>query len=583
VWHYCQVVGDLDESTILVPHATFYKTQFFRDSRVNYAENLLKQKGKQDAIVFWGENQIKRHLSFDQLLQEVAQVSQALRGLGIQEGDRVVGYMPNLPETVVAMLATASLGAIWSSCSPDFGIQGVVDRFGQIKPKALFVADGYFFKGQAIEMGEKIKDCTARLPTLEHIVIVPYIQAQMKEIPKTIRYHDFIHHQSTELNFTRVPFNHPLFIMFSSGTTGLPKCLVHGHGGTLIQHLKEHQLHCDIRSGDRLFYFTTCGWMMWNWLVSGLASEGTLLLYDGHPAYPNWNILFDLAEQESATFFGVSAKYIDALRKEDLQPIMTSTGSPLLPENFDYVYQSISPRVHLASISGGTDIISCFALGNPIQPVWRGELQTRGLGLRVEVFDEQGQSVQQQKGELVCAAPFPCMPVRFWQDPNDQKYQDAYFNRFPNIWCHGDFVELTSHQGLIIYGRSDTTLNPGGVRIGTAEIYRQVAQRPEIAESIVVGQEWQADVRVILFVKLSVGHKLTDQLKNQVKEDIRVNVSPRHVPDLIVEVPDIPRTFNGKISEKAVADVLHKREVKNKESLENPEALNHFMAAVAPE
>lgn len=586
VWRYCGIVGELDDESILLEPNVFFKNAFFRNSTLNYAENLLKHRGTEDAIIFWGENQVKRRMSFNQLSQEVAQVASALKNLGVQKGDRVAGYLPNLPETVIAMLATASIGAIWSSCSPDFGIQGVLDRLGQIEPKVLFTTIDYYFKGHVIDIHEKVKGIIEKLPSVQKVVIIPYAGIQAVDIPRSVEYSKFIHDQPQEISFTRVDFNHPLLIMYSSGTTGVPKCIVHGHGGTLIQHLKEHQLHCNIKAGDRVFYYTTCGWMMWNWLVSSLASQATLLLYDGHPFYPNWRALFDFAEQEKATFFGISAKYIDTLNKEGARPQEThnlesirtiaSTGSPLMPESFDYVYKHVAPHVNLASISGGTDIISCFALGNPIQPVWRGELQTRGLGLRVEVYDNQGNSIKQQKGELVCTAPFPCMPIKFWNDHDDQKYFNAYFNRFQNVWCHGDYVELTVHNGLIIYGRSDATLNPGGVRIGTAEIYRQVEQIHEILDSIVVGQEWQGDTRIILFIKLREGVDLTDQLKQKIITQIRMNASPRHVPDLILTADDIPHTVSGKISEQAVTDAIHGRPVKNKEALANPDSLRYF-------
>jgi len=586
VWNYCNVIGRLDDKTIYVPDKVFYKTRFFLDSRLNFAENLLKNRGSEEALIFWNENGMQRRLSNDQLFQEVAQVASALKNLGIQSGDRVAGFLPNIPETVIAMLATASLGAIWSSCSPDFGVQGVLDRFCQIEPKVLFVPDGYYFKGKSIDIGHKLQEIIERLPSLTQVVIIPYTGQHLPAIPQSINYQTFLQSPTKGLVFTSVSFNHPLFIMFSSGTTDVPKCIVHGHGGTLLQHLKEHQFHCDIKPGDRVFYYTTCGWMMWNWLVSCLASNATLILYDGHPFYPNWQIFFEMAERENLTFFGVSAKYIDVLNKEGAKPrsyhdlshlkTIASTGSPLSPENFDYIYQEVAPHVNLASISGGTDIISCFALGNPILPVWRGELQSRGLGMKVEVFDDAGQSIKEQKGELVCTAPFPSMPISFWKDPQNQKFHDAYFARFPNVWCHGDYVELTQHNGLKIFGRSDAVLNPGGVRIGTAEIYRQVSQIPEVLDSIVIGQSWKGDVRVILFVKLRNNVVLTEELMAQIKAQIRTNASPRHVPDLILSVPDIPHTVNGKLTEMAVSHIIHGRDVKNKEALANPEALEYF-------
>jgi acetoacetyl-CoA synthetase len=586
VWEFCGIVGDMDEKTIALLPKIFAINTFFSKSKLNYAENLLKRSGPEDAIVFWGENQVKRRISFDQLRQEVAQVASALKQQGVQKGDRVAGYLPNLPETVIAMLATTSLGAIWSSCSPDFGVQGVLDRLAQIEPKVLFTTIDYYFKGKVIDTQSKVKEIVGNLPSVQKTVIIDYAGTPNTQIPNSIGYKEFIHNHSQELTFERVSFQHPLFIMYSSGTTGTPKCIVHGHGGTLIQHLKEHQLHCNIKADDRVFYFTTCGWMMWNWLVSSLASQATLVLYDGNPLFPSWRALFDLAEQERVTFFGISAKYIDTLRKEDAHPkdthdlsylrTIASTGSPLMAEGFDYVYEEIAPHVNLASISGGTDIISCFALGNPIRPVWRGELQTRGLGMRVEVYDDEGHSIKEQKGELVCTAPFPSMPVMFWNDPSDLKYHNAYFDRFENVWCHGDYVELTAHNGMIIYGRSDATLNPGGVRIGTAEIYRQVEQIGDVLDSIVVGQEWQGDTRIILFIKLRDGLELTDELKQKINTQIRTNASPRHVPDLILSVADIPHTVSGKITEQAVTDIIHERPVKNKEALANPEALENF-------
>ena len=581
IWEFCGVIGDLDEKTILVSDATFYKNRFFENSTLNYAENLMQHLGSMDqAIVFWGEDKVNRTLSGKDLQQQVAKVAAYLKNNGVGLGDRVAGILPNMPETVIAMLATTSLGAIWSSCSPDFGVQGILDRFQQIEPKVLFACDGYYFKGKTIDIADKVFEIQQSLPSTK-VLTVNYIGTGDNGFTKILE-----STQDTLLSFTRVPFNHPLFIMFSSGTTGIPKCIVHGHGGTLLQHLKEHQLHCDIKPDDRVFYYTTCGWMMWNWMVSALATKATLLLYDGSPFYPDWGVLFDYTAQEQATFFGVSAKYIDALHKENAEPGKTynlktlrtiaSTGSPLAPESFDYVYQHISKDVNLASIAGGTDIVSCFCLGNPIAPVYRGELQTRGLGMAVETFDDSGNSITGQKGELVCTKPFPCMPVMFWNDPGNRKYQSAYFERFPNIWCHGDFVEITDHNGLIIHGRSDAVLNPGGVRIGTAEIYRQVEKVPQVLESIAIGQTWHDDVRIVLFVKLQEGSTLTPDLIQEIKTVIRTNASPRHVPEIILQVPDIPRTISGKIVELAVTEIVHNRPVKNIEALANPEALHYF-------
>jgi len=588
-WHFCHVIAGLKGTTVIENRNQMEQARFFPQARLNYAENLLRQTGPKDAIVFWGENRVRQRLSHDDLRQKVAQMASALRSNGIEAGDCVAGFVPNSPEAVIAMLAAASIGAVWSSCSPDFGVQGVLDRFTQIEPKLIFSADGYYYSGKAFDCTAKLKEIVEQLPSVQKTIIWNYAGGDLKlsDIPHGCTWVEFIQdHETAQLTFEPLPFNHPLFIMFSSGTTGKPKCIVHGAGGTLLEHLKEHQLHCDIKPGDRVFYFTTCGWMMWNWLVSALASNATLLLYDGSPIEPDGNTLFNLADEEGMTLFGASAKYIDALAKTGIKPMqthklntirmITSTGSPLVPESFDYVYSSIKKDVCLASISGGTDIIGCFALGNPMGAVWRGELQTRSLGMAVHVYNDQGQPVTQEKGELVCAAPFPSMPIYFWNDSNNELYHKSYFNRFPNIWCHGDFVELTEHNGIIIYGRSDAVLNPGGIRIGTAEIYRQVEQIDEILESIAVGQDWEGDVRVVLFVKLRPGFSLSEDLKKRIKVEIRQNASPRHVPSKIIQVADIPRTRSGKIVELAVREVIHNRAVKNLEALANPEALDLY-------
>ena len=592
LWNFCGAVGDRGNA-VLVEGNKMPGAKWFPEARVNYAENLLQCRDEGEALVFWGEDKVKRRMSRADLAGEVVRFQQFLISAGVGEGDRVAGYLPNLPETLVAMLATTALGAIWSSASPDFGVQGVLDRFGQIEPKVLICVDGYWYNGKPVDCLAKNAEVVARMPSLLKTVVVPYLNAtpELGQITNAVSWSDLptVNPKNGPI-FKRVAFDHPLFIMFSSGTTGVPKCIVHCHGGVLLQHLKEHQLHSDVRPGDRLFYFTTCGWMMWNWLVSGLACGATLLLYDGSPFAAGGTVLFDYAAAERMTHFGTSAKFIDAAAKLGLTPgkthdlsalrAMFSTGSPLSPEGFDWVYREIKQDILLASISGGTDIVSCFVLGNPVLPVYRGEIQCRGLGMAVDVFDEYGQPVRSAKGELVCAKPFPVMPVGFWNDPDGRKYHAAYFERFPNIWCHGDFSELTAHDGVIIYGRSDATLNPGGVRIGTAEIYRQVEQLPEILEALVIGQDWPPgrndDVRVVLFVKLAEGTALDEALIDRIKKRIRDNTTPRHVPARVVQVQDIPRTKSGKIVELAVRNVVHAQPVKNVEALANPEALEHF-------
>ena len=567
--------------------------RWFLGARLNFAENLLRYRDDRDAIVAWNESGRQRTLSYTELYREVSRVAAALRAQGIGSGDRIAGFMPNVPETIIAMLAAASLGAVWSSCSPDFGVQGVLDRFGQIEPRVLFCTDRYRYAGKEINLRDRIAKVVERIPAIQCVVMAPYNGglSSTRNIPRAQSWAEFVGTgEPAELTFDRGAFDHPLYILYSSGTTGLPKCLVHGAGGTLLQHLKEHGLHTDIKRDDRVFYFTTCGWMMWNWLVSSLALGSTIVLYDGAPFSPGNDSLWEMAEAERVTVFGTSAKYLAMCEKYALSPVgshdlsalrtILSTGSPLANHSFDYVYAKVKPDVHLASISGGTDIVSCFAGGNPIAPVYRGELQTRALGMAVHVFNEIGKPVVEEPGELVCTRPFVSMPVSFWDDPDGSKYRAAYFERYPDVWRHGDWCELTEHDGMIIYGRSDATLNPGGVRIGTAEIYRQVEQLPEILESVAIGQEIgddaTGDVRIVLFVRLQEGTQLGDALRERIKHQIRSNTSPLHVPKKIVQVSDIPRTISGKISELAVRDAVHGRPVKNTEALSNPEALRLY-------
>jgi len=591
VWDFCAVRGEKGAQT-LVHGERMPGAVWFPEGRLNFADNLLRARDDGDALVFWGEDKVRRRLSRRALYELVSRMAQALAAAGVKKGDRVAGYLPNLPESIAATLAAASLGAIWSSCSPDFGVHGVLDRFGQIEPKVLFCADRYLYGGKEFSTLDKVAGILARLPSVVRCVVIPYDanapdRAGAAALTKGVTLEDFVApFAAHDIDFEPVEFNHPLYILYSSGTTGVPKCIVHGTGGTLLQHLKEHQLQSDVQPDDRLFYFTTLGWMMWNWLVSGLASGATLLLYEGSPFVSRGRIVFDFADAERMTHLGTSAKYIDAIAKVGVAPRRThklealrallSTGSPLMPEGFDYVYQKIKSDLCLSSISGGTDIVSCFVLGNPSGPVWRGEIQAPGLGMAVEVFDGNGKSVVGEKGELVCTRAFPSMPVGFWNDPDRAKYRAAYFERFPNVWHHGDWCEITAHGGMIIYGRSDAVLNPGGVRIGTAEIYRQVEAFDEVVEAIVVGQDWEGDVRVVLFVKLREGLKLDDALAAKMKKRIRDNTTPRHVPAKILQVADIPRTKSGKIVELAVRDVIHSRSVKNLEALANPEALEHF-------
>jgi acetoacetyl-CoA synthetase len=589
VWDFCNVIGEKGERRLLdgerMPGA-----RFFPDARLNFAENLLRPRAGATAILFRGEDKAACRMSFADLQALVSRMQQALTAAGIGVGDRVAAMLPNVPEAVALMLATTSIGAIFSSCSPDFGEQGVLDRFGQIEPKVFFACDGYWYNGKPVRIGDKVAAVAERLPSARKAVIVPYLgeaDAVATQAPRGESLGAFLAPFAARAPaFARLPFDHPVYILFSSGTTGAPKCIVHGAGGTLLQHLKEHQLQCDIRPEERFFYFTTLGWMMWNWLASGLASGAVLALYDGSPFAPDPGVLFHYAEEERINVFGTSAKYIDGVNKAGLVPrekfdlsalrLITSTGSPLAPESFDYVYRAIKADVHLASISGGTDIVSCFVLGDPTAPVWKGEIQAPALGMAVDVWSDEGKHVERTRGELVCTKPFPSMPVRFWNDPDGRKYHAAYFQRFPDAWCHGDFAEWTEHGGIIIHGRSDATLNPGGVRIGTAEIYAQVEQIPEVLESIAIGQDWQNDTRIVLFVRLKDGVALDQALADRIRQQIRAGASPRHMPAKIVQVRDIPRTRSGKITEIAVRDVVHGRPVKNTEALANPEALELF-------
>jgi acetoacetyl-CoA synthetase len=561
--------------------------RWFVGGELNFAEHLLRHKGNRAAIVFCGENAARREISFDLLRQQVADTAAGLREAGVSKGDRVAGYLPNCPEAMIAMLATSSIGAVWSSCSPDFGINGVVDRFGQIEPRVLFCADGYFYNGKTIDCLQSVAGISAKIESIEKVVVVPFTgnDVDASSIKNAQLWDEFAVGNSA-LQFESLPFDHPLYIMYSSGTTGVPKCIVHGAGGTLIQHLKEHALHCDIGASDRLFYFTTCGWMMWNWLASGLVTGATLILFDGSPFFNNGKVLWEMAEAEGVTIFGTSAKYLAALEKAGLRPAddfdlksirtVLSTGSPLAPASFDYVYDAIGADLQLSSIAGGTDIISCFIAGNPLLPVRRGELQCLALAMAVEIFDDNGNSLIAENGELVCTRPFPSMPVCFWNDPGDKKYHSAYFERYPGVWAQGDFAEVSELGGVVIHGRSDAVLNPGGVRIGTAEIYRQVEKLIEVTESIAIGQDWDDDVRVVLFVVLRDGLSLDDELRDGIRKIIRANTTPRHVPARIIQVADIPRTISGKIVELAVRSVVHGESVKNTDALANPEALELF-------
>ena len=589
LWEFLDIKASKPYREIIDDLSKMPGAKWFSGAELNFAENLLRYRDDQVALIFKGEGQPSRKMTYAELYREVARVAESLKGLGIEPGDRVVGFMPNMTETVVAMLAATSLGATWSSCSPDFGIKGVLDRFGQIKPRVLFTADGYIFNGKSFDSLERIAEILKQIPTIERVVVVPYTQSKpdISFVPNAVMYDDFKSSlEGLEIEFRQLPFSHPLYIMYSSGTTGLPKCMVQSAGGILLHQFKELTFHTDLKREDTIFYFTTCGWMMWNWLVCSLAVGAKLVLYDGHPFAPHPGALWELAQDEKISVFGTSAGYIAALQKFDVKPGATydlsplravlSTGSPLSVEGFEYIYSDVKSDLQLASIAGGSDINGCFALGNPIGPVYAGELQCRALGMRVEAFDPDGNQVRNQQAELVCTAPFPSMPIYFWNDPDNEKYHSAYFDMYPGVWRHGDFIEINDHGGVVICGRSDATLNPGGVRIGTADIYRIIDQFEEIEDSVVVGQNWKNDVRIILFVKMAGDNSLTEELKDTLKKAIRAEASPRHTPNKIVTVEDIPYTLNMKKVELAVKEVIHNQPVKNKDALRNPEALDFY-------
>jgi len=589
IWDFTKVKGELG-NILLQESDIFFKNKFFYDTRLSYAENLLKKNNKNPAIIFKSENGYKTILSWKDLNFNVAQISEWMKLNGINKGDRVAAYLPNLPETVIAYISASTLGAIWSSCSPDFGTAGVIDRFSQISPKILFIGDKYFYNGKKINILERLPEIINKVPSIKKIVVVPYPGTEIEKKNIRIETYDWnkliISKKINKIQYVMSNFNDPLIILYSSGTTGKPKCICHGTGGVLLQHNKELQIHSDVKENDRVFYFTTCGWMMWNWLVGSLSSGATILLFDGFPMYRKDDLLFEFASEEKATLFGISAKYIDTLNNNrvipknnyDLSKLRTicSTGSPLSKDGFKYIYNNIKENVHLASISGGTDIVSCFVLGNLFQPVNAGEIQNKGLGMDVDIFNEKGFSIKNTKGELVCKKPFPSMPIKFWNDEGDKKYKAAYFEKYKNIWHHGDFAKITNNGGFIIFGRSDTTLNPGGVRLGTAEIYNEVEKFEEVQESIVIGQSWKNDIRIILFVVLNEGYNLTDEIKSKIKKAIRTNASPRHVPSKIISILEIPKTKNGKLVELAVKQSVEGEVIKNLEALANPDSLKQF-------
>ncbi|TMH97419.1 MAG: acetoacetate--CoA ligase [Betaproteobacteria bacterium] len=589
VWDFCGVIASRRGSSVLVDGDKMPGAHWFPEARLNFAENLMRRGDRGDAFVLWDERGFRRRVSFADLYSDVSRAVQALQVLGLRAGDRAAAFIPNIPEAGMLALAALSQGIVWSSCSPDFGVDGVVERFGQIEPKVLFCADGYRYNGQEHDTLERVREIVERLPTLRKAVVVPSLDehVDVSDVPKAVRLDEWLRRYTAgDIAFAQLPFDHPVYILFTSGTTGKPKCIVHGAGGALLQNLKMHKLQFDLRPGDRFFYFCTTNWVVWNLLFAGLCAEASVMLYDGSPFARDGRILFDCADKERFTHFGTSAKYIDAIAKRGLRPrdthdlaalrMILSTGSPLAPESFDYVYDAVKSDVCLSSISGGTDIMAAFADANPILPVYRGELQCRSLGIAVEVFNENGGSIINEKGELVCTKPFPSMPLGFWNDRGDERYHAAYFAKYPNVWCHGDWSELTERGTMIIYGRSDATLNPGGVRIGTAEIYRVVERIAEVEEAVAIGQIWQSDTRVVLFVKLRDGQTLDARLEERIRSEIRRHASPRHVPAKIVQVADIPRTKNGKVVELAVKAVVHGMPVPNTDALANPDALEHF-------